>query len=144
VASHNLWRNISSAVLDRVIFPRLSSTPLWLRALFAILAIVPSWTNRLLNLMLWVQLQTIFFARDFYVYHGYVPVTWPWIAQPFDGRPPAWAKRLPVQSLYIIARTGMILADWAGTPFLGMRASMSSIHPGEGTETRSTRCSIVD
>ncbi|EXJ69390.1 uncharacterized protein A1O5_07426 [Cladophialophora psammophila CBS 110553] len=57
---HARCRNTSSAVIDRAIFPWLSSTPWWLRALFATLAVVLSpWRIKLLNLMLWVQLQTI-------------------------------------------------------------------------------------
>ncbi|KIW93393.1 uncharacterized protein Z519_05998 [Cladophialophora bantiana CBS 173.52] len=62
---HALWQNGSGAVLDRAIFPPLSSTPWWLRALFVILAVaLLPWRNKLLNPMLWVQLQTIFFAHD--------------------------------------------------------------------------------
>ena len=75
VADHALWRNICSAVLDRDIFPRLASTPFWLKALFAILTIVPSWRTKPLSLILWIQLQTIFLAHNFHMYHGYVQVT---------------------------------------------------------------------
>ncbi|KAF2489112.1 hypothetical protein BU16DRAFT_173249 [Lophium mytilinum] len=77
VADHTIWRNICSAVLDGDIFPQLHSTPLWLKALFAILAVAPEWRNGLLGLMLWIQLQTIFYTHDFRVYHGYIPVIWP-------------------------------------------------------------------
>jgi hypothetical protein len=65
VADHALWRNICSAILDRDIFPQLSSTPLWLKAIFVILALLPSWKNRLLDMILWMQLQTIFFNSRF-------------------------------------------------------------------------------
>jgi hypothetical protein len=129
VADHALWRNICSAVLDRDIFPQLRSTPLWLKALFAILAVVPSWRNGLLSLMLWIQLQTIFQAHDFHMYHGYIPVTWPWMCQPFGGRPPVWAKRLQLQSLHFIARAVMTTAYWAGTLFLGMKGEYVEYTP---------------
>lgn len=132
---HALWRNICSVVTDRAIFPRLSSTPLWLRALFAILAVVlPTWRERLLDKMLWMQLQAIFFAHDFHMYYGYVPVTWPWIAQPFGGQPPAWATRLQVQSFYIIAKVVMTWAYWVGILFLGMKGEYVEYTPRRGYE----------
>jgi hypothetical protein len=129
VADHTLWRNICSAVLDRDIFPQLRSTPLWLKALFAVLAAVPAWRNGLLSLMLWFQLQTVFYAHDFRVYHGYIHVTWPWIAQPFGSRPPVWAQRLQLQSMYVIARVVMATAYWTGTLFLGMRGEYVEYTP---------------
>lgn len=128
-ADHALWRNVSSAVIDAPIFPRLSSTPWWVKSLFAILTFLPSLRDRLLNLALWVQLQTIFFAHDFHVHHGYIPVTWPWIAQPFGGRPPAWAERLQVQSFYLIARVVMTWAYWFGILFLGMKGEYVEYTP---------------
>jgi hypothetical protein len=131
VADHTLWRNYcSTAILDRDIFPQLASTPLWLKALFAILALLPSWRNKLLSLMLSIQLQAIFFAHDFHVSHGYVPVTWPWISQPFSGRPSVWAKRLQLQSMLFIARAVILTAAYyAGTLFLGMRGEYLEYTP---------------
>lgn len=128
-ADHALWRNICSAVLDRDIFPELASTPSWVKAVFALLVVVPRWRGRLLSLMLWCQLQAIFYAHDFYMYHGYVPVTWPWITQPFGGRPPAWAKRLQLRSLYAIGAGVMTLAYTAGTLFLGMKGEYEEYTP---------------
>jgi hypothetical protein len=129
VADHALWRNICSAVLDRDILPQLASTSSWLKALFAILAVAPSWRNALLSLMLWIQLQAIFLAHDFHVYHSYVPMTWPWITQPFGGRPPVWAKRLQMRSVYFIAKAVMTTAYWAGTLFLGMKGKYIEYTP---------------
>jgi hypothetical protein len=138
VADHALWRNICSAVLDRDVFPQLSSTPSWLKALFTILNVVPAWRSELLSLMLWIQLQTIFHAHDFRVYHGYVMVTWPWIARPFGSRPPVWAKRLQLQSLYFIARAVMTTAYWVGTLFLGIKGEYVEYTPSRdhGEEKR--------
>ena len=135
VADHALWRNICSAVLDRDIFPRLASTPLWLRALFAALTVVPSWRNKLLSLMLWIQLQTIFLAHNFHMDHGYVQVTWPWIAQPFGGQPPVWAEKLEIASLYFIARVVMTAAYWTGTLLLGMKGEYAEYTPIRGHES---------
>lgn len=122
VADHILWRNICSATLDKAIFPKLSSTPFWLRSLFALLAFAPSWRERLLDLMLWAQLQTIFFEHDFHLYHGFIPVAMPWVAsQPFGGRAPDWAKRLQLRSLYFISRVVMTSTYWVGRLFFGMK-----------------------
>ncbi|RYP14777.1 hypothetical protein DL765_006133 [Monosporascus sp. GIB2] len=132
MADHVLWRNICSAILDRDIFPRLASTPWWLKALFAIVAAVPPWKNKLLSVMLWIQLQSIYFAHDFHVYHGYVGVTWPWLALPFGSRPPQWAKRLQLQSTFLIARVVMAIAYWTGTLLLGMKGEYAEYTPSDG------------
>lgn len=131
VADPMLWRNYCSAVLDRDIFPRLSSTPWWVKALFAILTPVPRWREGLLSVMLWIQLQTIYTAHDFHVPYGYVPVTWPWIYQPFGGRAPGWARRLELRSLYLIAWVVMRTAYLIGTLLLGMKGEYSEYTPSE-------------
>lgn len=46
-ASNDLWRNICSAILDRNLFPSLASIPHWLRALFALLTLLPRWRESL-------------------------------------------------------------------------------------------------
>lgn len=129
VADHTLWRNVCSATLDKAIFPDLASTPVWIKGLFALLAFIPSWREQLLNPMLWMQLQTIYFSHDFHVYHGRIPVTWPWLAQPFGGRAPAWAEHLQLQSLYIISRVVMTSAYWFGRLFLGMKEEYREYTP---------------
>ncbi|KAF2434150.1 hypothetical protein EJ08DRAFT_646604 [Tothia fuscella] len=129
VADHTLWRNYCGAILDKDIFPQLASTPTSLKVLFAFLDFLPLWRTKLLNLMLSIQLQAIFFTHDFHVYHGYIPVTWPWISQPFGGRPPAWAKRLQLQSMVLMARTVMMTAYYTGTLFLGMKGDYPEYTP---------------
>ena len=132
VANHTLWRNVCSTILDKDIFPQLASTPSWLKALFTILAVIPSWRNALLNMMLWIQLQTVFLTHDVHVYYGYIPVTWPWTTQPFGGRPPIWATRLKIQSVYFIAKAVMTTAYWTGTLFLGMKGEYIEYTPSRG------------
>ena len=129
VADQTLWRNVCSAVLDREIYPQLSSTPFWLKALFGILAPSPSLRNKLLNLMLRAQIKTIFFAHDFHTSHGYVPVTWPWIMRPFGGRPPPWAERLQLRSLLFIAWMVMAINYWISTLLLGMKGEYVEYTP---------------
>lgn len=127
VADEVLWRNICSAVLDRELFPRLDSTPWWLKSLFSIL--MPAWRNWLLNLVLQLQLQVILFSHDFNVYHGYIPVTWPWIHQPWGGRPPIWARRMQIRSMYLISTSVMGFAYWTGTLLMGMRGEYPEYTP---------------
>ncbi|KAJ3547920.1 hypothetical protein NM208_g1268 [Fusarium decemcellulare] len=125
VADHTLWRNICSSVLDKDIFPQLTSTPFWLKAVFAILSYAPPLRRTLLNMMLWVQLQAIFFSHDFYIYYGRIPFTWLWICQPFGGDPPDRAKHLTLKSEYLISRLVMTTAYYAGLMFLGIKERYS-------------------
>ena len=130
VASHALWRNMCGAIRDRAIFPRLASTPWWLKVLFAILAaLAPSWRERLLDLMLWIQLQAIFVAHDTYLYHGRIPFTWPWLMT--WSRPPDWAKSWQAKSFYVIAWVVMAVIYWAGTLLLGMKGEYVEYTPGK-------------
>lgn len=129
VASHALWRNVCGATLDRAIFPQLASTPWWIKGLFAILAAVaPVRRERLLDLMLWVQLQSIFVAHDTYLYHGFIPFTWPWLLT--WSRPPDWAKRWQTESCYVISRVVMAVVSWAGRLLLGMKGEYVNYTPG--------------
>lgn len=127
VADEALWRNICSAILDRDLFPQLESTPWWLRSLFGIL--MPAWRDWLLNAILQVQLQAIFFSHDFNVYHGYFPATWPWVRQPWGGRPPNWARSLQIGSMYLISTSVMGLAYWTGTLLMGIKGEYPEYTP---------------
>lgn len=129
VADHVLWRNICSAVLDNDIFPRLASTPWWLKALFALLRLTPSLRNRLLDLTLWFQMHTMFAAHDFHIYHGRIPINWLWMYQPFGGDPPEWAERFNVRSMYVISKVVMKTAYWTGRLFLGMKGEYVEYTP---------------
>lgn len=129
VAEHILWRNICSAILDRDVFPNLTSTPFWLKGLFALLAFVPSWKACMLNVMLWTQLQTIFYAHDFHLYHGHIPLGSLWMHQIWPSRPPRWAERSQLRTLYIISRVVMTSIYWIGRLFLGMRGEYVEYTP---------------
>lgn len=69
-----LQRNICSAIHDRDIFFQLATTPWWVKGIYAIL------TKRLreqaLDFILKIQLQAMYWAHDYHVFHGEVPLDW--------------------------------------------------------------------
>lgn len=82
----------------------------------------PRLREALLSTVLRIQLQTILYAHDFREYHGYIPLTWPWIAQIAGGvRPPQWAQNLQTQTFYWIAGVVMATCYWLGRLVLGMK-----------------------
>ncbi|KAM0425422.1 hypothetical protein ACHAPT_009479 [Fusarium lateritium] len=129
VGNHVLWRNICSAVLDRNLFPELSSTPYWLRAIFAILRLAPVWRDKLLEWMLWIQLHVIFASNDFHIYYGRIPFTWLYTLKPFGDDPPLWAKQWTLRSKLVISWVVMKTAYWAGRIFLGMKGEYTEYTP---------------
>lgn len=130
IAEHRLWRNICSATLDRDIYPQLSTTPFWVKGMFALLSFLPSWKSGMLDAMLWIQLQSIFHAHDFHLYHGHIPfIIWamfPWI---WPNRPAPWVQRLQLRSLCIISRLVMTSSYWVGRLLLGMRGEYAEYSP---------------
>lgn len=126
---HAVWRNICSAIIDRDTFAQLTSTPLWLKAVFGILTIIPYLKNALLGFMLWIQLRVIFSTHGIYISHGSIPFTLPWMLQPFGGKPPSWAIQWQLYSLYFIARVVMDPAYWIGITFLGMQGEYAEYTP---------------
>lgn len=129
VADQILWRNHCSATLDKDIYPQLDTTPFWMKFLFATLGAIPRWRNNMLNAILWVQLQTIFYAHNVHVYRGFIPFMWPWEYQPFGGRPPQWARRLQIGSIYFIARMVITASYWLGRLVLGMQGRYAEYTP---------------
>lgn len=116
-----LWRNVCGAILDRDRFQGLASTPYWLKALFGLLALLlPRLRERLLSGMLWVQIQAMFYAHDFHVFHGYVLVIRPWTAQPFGGHAPPWAYKAQLWSMQMVSWVVMVACYWGGRLFCGM------------------------
>lgn len=93
------------------------------------LVVVPSWREKLLEMMLWMQLEIIWFAHDFHVYHGYIHLTWPWMMQPFGGTAPDWVKRLQLRIMYFIAWMVMAVVYRVGTLFLGMKGEYTEYSP---------------
>ena len=136
-ADEVLHRNICSAIFDRDLVPELRSTPLWLKALFVVLEWIPTLRQRLLAYVLWIQLQVIFYAHDFQLYHGHIPITWLWTAQLGGGRPPQWALDLQLRTYYLISRVVMSSCYWAGRLFLGMRGEYPQYTTRGGTSEKS-------
>ena len=128
VADQILWRNICGAILDKDLFPRLASTPYWFRGLFAILAPFPQIRVKLLALVLWIQIQTIFFTHDFHTSHGTIPLYLIWLLTSFS-RPPEWAQQLELQIELVIARVAMTTTYWIGTIFLGIKGEYLDYTP---------------
>ena len=124
-----LWRNVCSATLDRDLYPNLASTPYWLKALFAFLALLPRWRELFLSGILWVQIQAMFYAHDFHLYHGHVPLARPWTAQPIGGRAPMWAYRAQAWSMRAISRVVMAACYWGGWLFCGIRGAYEVYTP---------------
>lgn len=136
-ADHSVWRNVCSATLDRDLFPGLSSTPYWLKALFAFLSLFPRAREALLSSDLWIQTQAIFYGHDFHTWHGFVPVTWPWIAQIGGGHAPRWAYELQLWSVLAISRVVMAASCWGGRLFCGIHGEYAAYTPARmGTEAR--------
>lgn len=130
IAEHLLWRNICSATLDRDLYPSLTTTPLWIKGSFALLSFFPSWREKVLDAMLWIQLQTIFYAHDLHLYHGQIPFVklamFPWI---WPDRPPPWAERLQIRSMCVISRVVMTCTYWFGRIMLGMMGEYKDYSP---------------
>lgn len=140
VAEPNLYRNVSifvrvlesqshrhphqqiaSAVLDRGIYPSLSSTPPWIRLVLNMLRATPRVRDALLSWLLSVQQQAILYAHDFRESHGRINCIWPWTRQPVGGLPPEWARTLQRQSEHLIAEVVMASCYWVGRIALGMK-----------------------
>ncbi|KAH0535920.1 hypothetical protein FGG08_007179 [Glutinoglossum americanum] len=136
VADEILYRNTCSAILDADRFPLLASTPLWLRAVFAVLTFLPAARQWLVAMMLWVQLRMIFFAHDYWVYHGQLNVKWWWKSQPFGHpNPPKWASELQYWSQHAISRVVMATCYWVGKLLLGMKGEYEEYTPERNEET---------
>ena len=137
-APATLHRNVCSAVLDRELFPRLSSTPPWLRGLFALLAWLPAAQERLLACLLWVQLRTMFYTHGFHLYCGRISISWWWMAQPFGGHVPQWAKNFEWRSQEIISVIVLASCYWVGTLLLGMKAEYRQYTPERKVESEAS------
>lgn len=131
IADYTLWRNICSATIDRDIFPQLASTPYWFKALFIILAPILRYRVTLLDLILYIQMQMIFYTHDFYVYHGTIEFHSLWLLPWIFRQAPPWVDRLELQIAYIITRVVMATAYWIGKLFLGMKGEYSEYTPRE-------------
>jgi len=134
-APATLHRNVCSAVLDHELFPRLASTPPWVRGLFALLAPLPAAQERLLACLLWVQLRTMFYTHGFHLYCGRISISWWWMAQPFGGTVPQWAKNFEWRSQEIMSIIVLASCYWVGTLLLGMKAEYRQYTPERKEES---------
>lgn len=114
VSNNALFRNLCSAVLDSDLYARLKTTPSWIKALFGLVTrISPSIKEYLLQLMLRVQLQVMYYDHDYHINHGSINFTWPWHLLPGNG-PPDWARLLKQRSVVWVSRVVMYACFWTG------------------------------
>lgn len=135
IANETLHRNICSMILDYRIFPELSSTPLWLKAVFWTLRSCPSAREGLLSRLLRVQRQLTLYAHDYHESHGRIPFSrmWFWVY------PPPWTWRLEYISMMWISSAVGMACYWFGGLALGMSALYPEYTPvvEEGEKERS-------
>jgi len=126
-----LYRNTSSATIDADRFPSLSSTPLWVKLLYSLLAFSPTAQRSMIARLLWIQLQIIYFAHDFCAYHGSVHAPFFWfITHPFSlERPPNWIFNIEWWSVGVISNITQRACYWFGSLFLGMKAEYPEYTP---------------
>lgn len=139
-ASGLYWRNRCSIVLDKARYPYLSSTPLWLRTLFRLLHPFPDLRAKLVDRLLWVQLQVTnegFGQRD---WHGQILFAelWHWMHPwKFGTRPPDSIMRAQWRSADALSAIVQKGCSWLGRWILGMKESYEEYSPrGEGTDSR--------
>ncbi|GIZ45074.1 hypothetical protein CKM354_000825800 [Cercospora kikuchii] len=126
-ANTKLHRNICSAILDRDKFPRLASTPFWIKGLFVLLSASSRLQEWLLEAMLRVQLQTIYYAHDYHIFHGRIPfdMFFVWPLTPEVPR----ATQLAFRSRFWVSKIVMSSCYWVGRILLGMRGEYEEYTP---------------
>jgi hypothetical protein len=118
-----LYRNVCSAILDAEKFPYLRTTPLWLRGVFAAVKLLPTARKRLVEWMLYIQLQVICYKHGYWEYHGGINALrwWQW-THPFNvGRHPAWTVRLQFRSQRFFSKAVQGTYYWVGRSLFGMK-----------------------
>lgn len=129
VRDEGLYRNVCSAILDAEKFPHLRTTPLWLRGVFAALKLLPTARKRLVEWMLYIQLQVIYYKYGYWEYHGGINALrwWQW-THPFDiGRHPAWTVRLQFRSQRFFSKAVQGAYYWVARSLVGMKEIIHSI-----------------
>lgn len=115
---------MASAIMDKDLYPHLSTTPIWIKGIFTILRIAPpAASDRLLTALLWIQLQMTMYHHDFHKYYSYIPFALPWHVQIWAGRAPRWVYDLQNWSMWTITRVVMGSCYWFGRLALGMNGS---------------------
>jgi hypothetical protein len=128
-----LWRNTRSAILDADRFPFLSSTPYWVYLLYSLLAFWPAARRLMIARFLWIQLQMMYFARDFRVHHGSIHAPYLWhLTHPYSlKRPPNWVFDLEWWSIGVWSTVTHRACYWLGRLFLGMKSEYLEYTPGD-------------
>ena len=87
--------------------------------------------------LLWIQLQMMYFAHDFRMYHGSVGALYLWhLAHPFSvERPPNWVFNIEWWSVGVISIATHSVCYWLGRLFLGMKAEYLEYTPGDAAAT---------
>lgn len=150
VRDEGLYRNVCSAILDAEKFPHLRTTPLWLCGVFAALKLLPTARKRLVEWMLYIQLQVIYYEHGYWEYHGGINALrwWQW-THPFDiGRHPAWTVRLQFRSQRFFSKAVQSAYYWVGRSLIGMKGDYPQYNPrfGQGfllSEASSTDCNKI-
>lgn len=123
------YRNICSAILDANKYPSLRTTPLWLRLLFLSLGWFPSTRERLVSIMLWVQLQFIHETHHRRTHHGDLSLAIWWRVFKPDGVPPTWVLRLDHYYIrgksFVVHRACAFVGRWC----LGMKGRYPEYTP---------------
>ena len=132
-----LYRNMSSAILDAIRFPFLSSTPFWVQLLYSLLAFSPAAQRLMLARLLWIQLQMMYFAHDFWMHHGSINAPYLWhLTHPYSfERPPNWVFDIEWWSIGVISTATQRACYWMGRLFLGMKAEYLEYTPGDAAAT---------
>lgn len=127
-----LYRNAISAILDADRFPFLSTTPFWIRVLYYSLAFSPAAQKAMIDKLLWIQLQMMYYTHDLGIWYGsiHAPFIY-WITHPFRPleRPPNWVYDVEWRSIFAISKAIQSPCYWFGTLFLGMKAEYVEYTP---------------
>ena len=131
VRDASLYRNTCSATLDAERFPYLNTTPFWLRGVFATLSMFPAARQWLVRLMLYVQLQTIYYKYGYWQYHGGINALswWQAIFTWNIGEHPRWTVPLESRSQKIFSKVVQGAYSWMGKSLFGMKADYPQYNP---------------
>ncbi|KAF2791450.1 hypothetical protein K505DRAFT_389112 [Melanomma pulvis-pyrius CBS 109.77] len=137
VDNADLYRNILSATLDASLFPRLASTPFWIRMLYSMLSWSPSSQDWLISALLWVQLQMMHCTHDFWGLHGSIDAPGWWLSlHPVTTRAPDWTHKIKWWSYTPISKVVQNGCYWVGRLFLGMKGEYAEYTPSTRSQRR--------
>ncbi|KAL2040111.1 hypothetical protein N7G274_007014 [Stereocaulon virgatum] len=134
VQDEGLYRNVCSATLDAEKFPYLRTTALWLRCIFAALELFPTSRKWLVEWMLYVQLQVIYYKYGYWEYHGGINALrwWKWTHPWAYKRYPARTARLQYRSQYFLSKAVQGAYYCVGKSLFGMKGDYSQYNPRLG------------